>query len=156
MGNAGDNRVRKYRLRASKTQQLADVTPICYLCGVARGSRQPMTDRLARYPSNKTVKIKMQLNFEHRLLMQCHKPIEYCKVSILAVTGELLHLVQRGWPPRCIKYEYSSPPNKKQNVMLSIIIASQIGILMRCCRCYLTYLFIYLLINPFLRVDRLI
>jgi len=84
MGNAGDNRVRKYRLRASKTQQLADVTPICYLCAVARGSRQPMTDRLARYPSNKTVKIKMQLNFEHRLLMQCHKPIEYCKVSILA------------------------------------------------------------------------
>ena len=30
---------------------LAEATPTCYLCGVPRGSRQPMTDRLATHPS---------------------------------------------------------------------------------------------------------
>jgi len=44
MGNVGDNSVGSYRLHASETQQLADTTPVCYLCGV---SRQPMTGRLA-------------------------------------------------------------------------------------------------------------
>jgi len=33
-------------------QQLADATPICFLCRVARGSRQPLTSRLATHPSN--------------------------------------------------------------------------------------------------------
>ena len=28
----------------------------CYLCGVGRGSRQPMTGRLATHTSNRTVK----------------------------------------------------------------------------------------------------
>jgi len=49
VGNDGDNNVR----------HLADTTPICYLCGVARDSRQPMTGRLATHPSNTTVKIYM-------------------------------------------------------------------------------------------------
>ena len=44
MGNVGDNSVDSYHLHASETQQLADTTPVCYLCGV---SRQPMTGRLA-------------------------------------------------------------------------------------------------------------
>ena len=46
-------------LYASETQQLADVIPVCYLCRVARGSRQPVTGRLATHPSNTTVKIYM-------------------------------------------------------------------------------------------------
>ena len=33
VGNVGDNSVSRYRLNASETQQLADATPICYLCG---------------------------------------------------------------------------------------------------------------------------
>jgi len=36
---------------------VADATPVCYLCGIAGGSRQPMTGRLATHPSNTTVKI---------------------------------------------------------------------------------------------------
>ena len=32
VGNVGDNRVSSCRLHASETQQLADATPICYLC----------------------------------------------------------------------------------------------------------------------------
>jgi len=45
---------------AEETQQLSyvpttDTIPVCYLCGVARGSRQPMTGRLATHPSNTTV-----------------------------------------------------------------------------------------------------
>jgi len=35
VGNVGDNSVSSHRLHASETQQLADATPICYLCGVA-------------------------------------------------------------------------------------------------------------------------
>jgi len=42
VGNVGDNSVSSYRLHVSETQQLADATPICYLCGVARG--QPSTN----------------------------------------------------------------------------------------------------------------
>jgi len=60
VGNAGDNSVSSYRLYASETQQLADATPICYLCAVARGcwgSLQPMTGRLATHPTNITVKM---------------------------------------------------------------------------------------------------
>jgi len=33
VGNVGDNSVSRYRLNASETQQLADATPICHLCG---------------------------------------------------------------------------------------------------------------------------
>ena len=42
VGNVGDNSVSSYSLHASETQQLADGTPICYLCGVAMG--QPSTN----------------------------------------------------------------------------------------------------------------
>jgi len=43
VSNVGDNSVSSYRLYASETQQqLADATPICYLCGVATG--QPSTN----------------------------------------------------------------------------------------------------------------
>ena len=42
VGNVGDNSVSSYRLHVSETQQLADATPIRYLCGVARG--QPSTN----------------------------------------------------------------------------------------------------------------
>jgi len=38
VGNVGDNGVSSYRLHAYETQQLADATPICYLCGAARGA----------------------------------------------------------------------------------------------------------------------
>ena len=38
MGNVSDNGVSSYRLHAYETQQLADATPICYLCGAARGA----------------------------------------------------------------------------------------------------------------------
>ena len=38
MGNVGDNGVSSYRLHAYETQQMADATPICYLCGAARGA----------------------------------------------------------------------------------------------------------------------
>ena len=41
VGNVGDNRVSSCRPHASETQQLADATPICYLCWVALG--QPST-----------------------------------------------------------------------------------------------------------------
>jgi len=60
VGNLGVNIVSSYRLHAPETQQLSyvsmavDATPICYLCGVARGSRQPMTGRLATHPCNTT------------------------------------------------------------------------------------------------------
>jgi len=37
VGNVDDNSVSSCRLRASETQQLADATPSCCLCGVARG-----------------------------------------------------------------------------------------------------------------------
>ena len=56
VGNVGDNSVSSYRLHASETQQLADATPISYLCGVARGSGQPITGRLATHSSHTTVK----------------------------------------------------------------------------------------------------
>ena len=62
VGNVGNNSVSSYRLHASETQQLPyvpmavdDVTPICYWCGVARGSRRPVTGRLATHPSNAMV-----------------------------------------------------------------------------------------------------
>ena len=44
VGNVGDNSVGSYRLHASETQQLADATPICYLCGVARGMQSSTND----------------------------------------------------------------------------------------------------------------
>jgi len=54
VGNVGDNSVSSYRLYASETQQpsyvpitVADATPVCYLSGVVRGSRQPVTGQLA-------------------------------------------------------------------------------------------------------------
>ena len=56
VGNVDDNSVRSYRLHASETQQLVDATRMCCLGGVARGSRQPMTGRLATHPSNTMVK----------------------------------------------------------------------------------------------------
>jgi len=37
VGNVGDNSVSSCRQDASETQQLADASPICYLCGVAKG-----------------------------------------------------------------------------------------------------------------------
>ena len=55
VGNVGDNSVSSYRLHASETQQLASAAPICQLCGVARGSRQPVTGRLATHPNNTAV-----------------------------------------------------------------------------------------------------
>jgi len=56
VGNVGDNSVSSCRLHASETQQLADATPICYLCGVAR--RQPSTNDgpTCNNPSNTAVK----------------------------------------------------------------------------------------------------
>jgi len=36
---------------------MADATPICYLYGVAVGSRQPVTGRLATQPRNTAVKM---------------------------------------------------------------------------------------------------
>jgi len=51
VGNVGDNSVSSYRQHAPETQQLADATPICNLCGVA------MTGRLATHPGNTTVKV---------------------------------------------------------------------------------------------------
>jgi len=62
VGNVGDNSVGSYRLHASETQQLsyvADAAPICHLCRVARGSRQPMTGRLATHPISTTVETQM-------------------------------------------------------------------------------------------------
>jgi len=56
VGNVGDNSVSSYRLHASETQQLTDAMPICYMYGVARCSRQPMTGWLATHPCNTTVK----------------------------------------------------------------------------------------------------
>ena len=60
VGSVGDNSVSSYRLHAPETQQLADAAPIRFLCGVARGSRQPMTGRLATHPSNTAVKIQIR------------------------------------------------------------------------------------------------
>jgi len=42
VGNVGDNGVSSHRLHASEMQQMADATPICSLCGVARV--QPSTN----------------------------------------------------------------------------------------------------------------
>jgi len=55
VGNVGDSSVSSYRLHASETQQLASAAPICQLCGVARGSRQPVMGRLATHPNNTAV-----------------------------------------------------------------------------------------------------
>jgi len=55
VGNVGDNSVSSYRLHVSETQQLASAAPICQLCGVVRGSRQPVTGRLATHPNNTAV-----------------------------------------------------------------------------------------------------
>ena len=37
---------------------MADATPICYMCGIAMGSRHPFTGRLATHPSNTTVRYR--------------------------------------------------------------------------------------------------
>jgi len=104
VGNVGDNSISSYRLHASEIQQLscapiipmADATPIWYLCGVARGSRQPMTGRLATHPSNTTVKIYTVDAFFSALLHDLYVPMEICsKLSTYKKFRQSTSIVER-------------------------------------------------------------